>query len=268
MNASGRIIRRGGGVKGGDSITFIRVDLESALPPTAAEDTIAILSTTAINKVYVAPTRPATGSVSGDVWIEGIKSSMYPINVDDTNFIYVHLSAVCQQYINGAWATKQIRIFKSAAWHSFTFIYYNYGDVSSAITGDWSVLGSGAGKGSNYLYCWGYGNSGSVIQQSCITTNYLIDFSKVNTIYLTAKYSGGGTKPAAGARLVLTSVKAGSVSAVNGGIVASKTLTTNSTPTAHSFDVVGVTGSFYITLIAYTAASYEPAAYVYEMWGE
>lgn len=137
---------------GGSDLNFkvIAVASESALPSTAAENTIAVITTTPISEwemsVVTSPTW--SGAPEGFVYIT-IRASYLGdgigFNAIKRNGLWVYPTG-CQQYVSGAWASKVAKIYQNGTWADWRLVvkqlYWN-GDKCENVTGGWDYVSDG-----------------------------------------------------------------------------------------------------------------------------
>lgn len=101
---------------GGGSLNFtvIAVASEDALPETAKENTIAVITDTAITSWVFSATAPETPE-AGMVWILTSTASTVGFNAVKKNGLWVYPSSV-QQYIDDAWVSKTAKTWQDGAW--------------------------------------------------------------------------------------------------------------------------------------------------------
>ena len=121
---------------GGSDLNFkvISVASESALPTSAAENTIAVITTTPITSYVFASAAP-TSPTEGMVWFATGLASSVGFNAIKKNGLWVYPEG-CQQYISGAWTVKKAKTWHNA-WQSWEEYLYNHGDQCSELTGGW-----------------------------------------------------------------------------------------------------------------------------------
>lgn len=125
------ITRRGGG---GSKVKVISVENAENLPLTASENTIAIISDTAISSYVFDKEKPETPA-NGMVWF----ATNIPTNVsmnlakDGTITLYVGQG---MQYIDGAWVSVDTYVFQNSAWvevSGFVAVLYEAGVFAEGI---------------------------------------------------------------------------------------------------------------------------------------
>lgn len=134
---------------GGSNLNFkvISVASESALPSSAAENTIAVITTTAITSYVFASSAP-TSPAEGMVWFATGTASAVGFNAIKRNGLWVYPTG-CQQYVSGAWVSKTAKTYRDGAWVDWwDGYYYKDGNQEIVVTGGWSkyALNSGVNK--------------------------------------------------------------------------------------------------------------------------
>lgn len=126
---------------GGSDLNFkvIAVASESALPSTAAENTIAVITTTAITSYVFSSTAP-TSPAEGMVWFATGTASAVGFNAIKRNGLWVYPTG-CQQYVSGAWVQKTAKTCKGGKWTEWTTYLYNRGAINTDITGGLTMAG-------------------------------------------------------------------------------------------------------------------------------
>lgn len=101
---------------GGTNLNFkvIAVASEDALPETAKENTIAVVTDTAITSWVFASTAPETPE-AGMVWIKTGTGGTANFNAIKKNGLWVYPQA-CQQYVGDAWISKMAKTWQDGAW--------------------------------------------------------------------------------------------------------------------------------------------------------
>lgn len=123
---------------GGSSLNFkvIVVASELLLPATAKENTIAVITDTAITS-YVFSVSAPTSPAEGMVWVATGTASVVGFNALKKNNIQLYPSG-CQQYISGVWTVKKAVTWQNNAWQSWEEYLYNHGDQCNELTGGWA----------------------------------------------------------------------------------------------------------------------------------
>lgn len=130
---------------GGSDLNFkvIAVTSESALPSTAAENTIAVITTAPITSYVFASSAP-TSPTEGMVWFATGTASGVGFNAIKKNGLWVYPTG-CQQYVSGAWIEKTAKTYQNGAWAAWqikTWLY-NAGDECQSLTGGWAAKAVG-----------------------------------------------------------------------------------------------------------------------------
>lgn len=124
---------------GGSDLNFkvIAVASGSALPSGAAENTIAVITTTAITSYVFASSAP-TSPAEGMVWFATGTASNVGFNAIKRNGLWVYPTG-CQQYVSGTWVSKTAKTYQDGAWVDWwDGYYYKDGDQETTITGGWN----------------------------------------------------------------------------------------------------------------------------------
>ena len=128
---------------GGSDLNFkaIAVASESALPSTAAENTIAVITTTPITSYVFSSTAP-TSPTEGMVWFATGTASGVGFNAIKRNGLWVYPTD-CQQYVSGAWVSKTAKTYTGGAWVDWWHgDLYDSGNEYDFVTGGWGSSGS------------------------------------------------------------------------------------------------------------------------------
>jgi hypothetical protein len=104
----------GGGGGAGLNFDVKAYASESALPATAQENTIAVITDAAITSWHFDAVEPAE-PVEGMAWIKTGASGMTRFNALKKNALYVYPNA-CSQYIGGAWVAKDAMLYTGGEW--------------------------------------------------------------------------------------------------------------------------------------------------------
>ena len=109
-----------------------------ALPQSARENTIAVVTDTPISSWVMSAEQPA--GAEGMVWIEVATVSDVAFYADKKQQVKVYPVSV-SQYIDGAWASLDAFIYQNAAWVAFASAFdgwlYYMGEQYVDITGGW-----------------------------------------------------------------------------------------------------------------------------------
>jgi hypothetical protein len=137
------IITRFGG--GGGGLNFKVVQYTATPTGTAAENTIGVVTSTAISGWVMQAEQPT--AVAGLVWIETAAASEVPFYADKKQTVKLYPKAV-KQYVSGAWANKEAYVYQNG-WVQFSsvslYLYAN-GDLYESVTGGWSTNNGTFGK--------------------------------------------------------------------------------------------------------------------------
>lgn len=109
-------------------------------PSSAAVNTIWVNTDTAITDWVLSPVAPATAN-EGTVWIRTSLASAFGFNALAENAIMVYPTDA-QQYISGAWVSKDAKSFNGTAWVEWAIYLYNTGDECTDLTGGWGSGGA------------------------------------------------------------------------------------------------------------------------------
>lgn len=129
------------GAGGGGSDLLLAVnayDTPGAIPATAAENTVAVITTTPLSSWTFSPTEPeapeegmgwAVVGLTGKLVFNALKKNgviLYPVSF--------------RQYINGAWADKPAKIFQRGVWVDWWIegTLYDRGTSDDELTGGWA----------------------------------------------------------------------------------------------------------------------------------
>ena len=138
--SEGFIIGGGSGKSNDLNFKVIAVTSELLLPSSAAENTIAVITTTATTAItsYVFASTAPTSPAEGMVWFATDKSSTAGFNAIKRNGLWVY-PRLCQQYVSGAWVTKGAKTYLDGAWVDWwDGYYYKDGNQEVIITGGWN----------------------------------------------------------------------------------------------------------------------------------
>lgn len=112
------------GGSGGGGLNF-KVVGGTVQPTSPSENTIWVNTANDITGWVFSVTAP-TNPVSGMVWFATSNSSSVAFNAEKKNGIWVY-PAGCQQYVSGAWVTKNAKTYQSGAWKDWVFWLYKDG---------------------------------------------------------------------------------------------------------------------------------------------
>lgn len=161
---------------GGSDLNFkvIAVASESALPTTAAENTIAVITTTPITSYVFSSTAP-TSPTEGMVWLVTGTASTVGFNAIKKNGLWVYPTG-CQQYVSGVWAAKQIMVYLNGSWTRTDTWLLKDGVINTEITGGFN-FGNNAQFANGLLKISYSGNQGGDY-----TSKSLIDLTNYSTL--------------------------------------------------------------------------------------
>lgn len=121
----------------GDGLNFKVVQYTTTPTGTAAENTIGVVTDTAITSWVMSAEQP-TGA-EGMVWIEVAAASDVAFYADKKQQVKLYPKSV-KQYVSGAWSNKEAYVYQSSSWVRFSFVeilLYSSGDEYTAVTGGW-----------------------------------------------------------------------------------------------------------------------------------
>ncbi|MEG2769348.1 MAG: hypothetical protein RR902_00855, partial [Oscillospiraceae bacterium] len=122
---------------GGATLKILAVATENNLPTTATENTIAVITTTPINGYIVAKDEPTSNLKNGLVWVLIGGASQTPIVLNKKTGLSIYPQGT-QQYINGAWVDKTIKVYQNASWRDVGIFLLNYDKDCTAASGGWT----------------------------------------------------------------------------------------------------------------------------------
>jgi len=141
-----------GGLGGGEAVKLLTVGSMDALPISAKENTLALVTTVApgtIRLAHAAPDSPA----EGDVWIMTSASGTRALQLGRKNLLTTYLVRG-YQYVSGAWAVKDLYLRSGGAWQNMYTYLYSRGTEFVTAHGMGTMLGdnpSQISKGPNYF---------------------------------------------------------------------------------------------------------------------
>ena len=144
------ILRRGGA--GGEPVRLLTVSSAAALPDTAKENTLALVTAQAPGAVQLCHAAPAAPA-DGDVWIMTTASGTRALQLGRKNLLTTYLVRG-YQYVSGAWAVKALYVRNGGAWQNMYTYLYSRGTEFVTAHGMGSMLGdnpSQISKGPNYF---------------------------------------------------------------------------------------------------------------------
>ena len=169
---------------GGSALNFkvIAVSSELLLPATAKENTIAVITDTAITAYVFSSTAP-TSPAEGMVWFATGTNSTVGFNAIKKNGLWVYPTG-CQQYVSGAWVSRTAKTYQNGAWVDWTRWLYNNGDEVTSVTGGWKSINEGqvtTVKGTDRITITQISPYNYFC--SCLHTTNKIDLSQYVTLY-------------------------------------------------------------------------------------
>lgn len=168
------------------------------LAATPKENTIGIITTTAINGWEFAAVEPME-PVEGMVWISTGTSSPVQFNALKKNEIAVYPLSV-KQYVSGAWVDKTAKSYQGGKWVDWIVWLYNKGDEFTSLTGGWEEKHYGTDstkkgivKGADRITV-SIARTSGVHQESIAGTVNAVDLANVNFIRANiAGYTSNGS---------------------------------------------------------------------------
>ncbi|MEG0741930.1 MAG: hypothetical protein RR521_06850 [Clostridia bacterium] len=246
------IIRRGGGGGGGSAgVQVLAAASEAALPASAKEGTVGVITSAAIGKAYISPIDPTGTIAAGDLWLKTGTTSMVPIHIGEKNEILLYVTNG-YQYNAGAWSTVDSYIYKAAAWVRLQYMIYDPTMISGwekgFCTGGTFSMNAGAPM---FIYADMGANNASAV------TSALVDLTQYRT--LRCSFTAAVTEKA------ITDCRLG-VSTAKGHDLRGKPTKAQLTVKADgnydmAYDVSTITGEYYVILNLTTTESYSKLSY-------
>ena len=236
---------------GGNDLNFkvIAVASESALPTTAAENTIAVITTTGITSYVFASTAP-TSPVEGMVWFATGTASAVGFNAIKRNGLWVYPTG-CQQYVSGAWVSKTAKTYQNGAWRDWVMYLYNYGSVGYGFShGRGGLSITTMGQATENASWWSLdvvGNSNGV----ALYTNDKVDLTNFKN--LTTK----GRKVQNNTNQTRMAVSTGTGDSFSPGQVAWLDIGYSSANIDWTLDITSLTGEYYLGWYMWTTSTIE-----------
>ena len=186
--AIGRTNVGGGG--GGLNFSVKAYASESVLPNTASENTIAVITDTAITS-WVLDVKEPESPVVGMVWIEVGTESAVAFNALKKNVLAAYPVWV-RQYSDGAFADRYAFIYQNGAWVQFSEIVTEYVVFDGTNTADY-VGGWSSDVSSGELSVAAGGSKGWIAGKN-LCSNVAIDISQYSTMHIVVNnYNDVGT---------------------------------------------------------------------------
>lgn len=270
---------------GGSSLNFkvIIAASESALPTSAAENTIVVITSMAITSYVFSATAP-TSPTDGMVWVLTDKTSIAAFNAIKRNGLWVY-PLRCQQYVSGAWVEKTAKSYLNGTWSDWwDGSYYKDGNQEIFVTGGWQKFAKNSNVnqvtfeeseihfGVQYQTEPGYGG--------IICTNNKIDVTGISSLIIRRScqppVTGVGNNPRAGFGL-LSTAKYVSPNSANGWVAwvaigYTQGYNENKVYSTLRLDTTTLSGSYYIAIGNEWAADYArdggSEVWVTRIWGE
>ena len=127
-----------GNLGAGGGLNFKVVQYTETPTGTAAENTIAVVTDTAISSWVMSAEQP--DGVDGLVWIEVAAESDVAFYADKKQQVKLYPISV-SQYTGGVWGKRVALIYQSGMWVQFSntvLLLYSYGDQCESVTGGYS----------------------------------------------------------------------------------------------------------------------------------
>lgn len=168
---------------GGAALNVTAVSDASALPETADENTIAVVTGVEIGAVYARNSAPTTAS-AGDVFIKTDAKASFVVELANEGSIQICISCA-YVYTGSAWETAQAFIFQGGEWAEMAGAVYLYycGDECTDHSGGWETYvwyTATADKGADGIRLVG-GNTGYQYAFACTKTK--VDVTDYSTIH-------------------------------------------------------------------------------------
>lgn len=245
------------GAGGGTSLNFAVAAYASAeaLPDTAKENTIGVITDVAIAGYVFSATEPVE-PVAGMVWFELGTKSEVAFSVTEKIIAMVY-PVSCKQYVNGAWANTEAWSFVNTSWVQFslTILYlYDNGDECADVSGGWALStgdasstshGESVSKTSTYLQFTSEYVKNTNYAYGFLRAKTAIDLTDVNEVTLVCPYASINSD----VPVRFGVAKSDSIKAYNNFTV-SKALSAVSSVKEFTIDVSSLTGSYYIGIAA------------------
>lgn len=225
-------------------------------PASANENTIAVITDTAVPEWAISATEPSE-PISGMLWIFSDTSGSVHFNALKKNSIVIFPGSV-MQFVNGSWKYVDAYIFQNGQWVQFALAwdgyYFRDGEQYMEITGGWSSDGwssTGTATVGSILEV----SSSGAFKPAYIGTASPVDLTKVDTLYFDSTTGKNGKSYSA--YLYVSTTKD------RGNIVKQAVITD---PGVGSIDVSDLSGYHYLTLYTLGGASGSGYGSVRAIW--
>lgn len=155
-----------------------------ALPQSARENTIAVVTDTPISSWVMSAEQP-TGA-EGMVWIEVAAASDVAFYADKKQQVKLYPKSV-KQYVSGAWTNMDAYVYQGGAWVEFSSTWngelYVYGDQWETITGGWIIDGQTQAANTVTFQDQDIMIAARANYRSVVSTANKIDTTGYNTLY-------------------------------------------------------------------------------------
>lgn len=170
------IFNTGGNGSGAKTRVISIVDA-SALPSTAREGTIVVISSTAVKTVYVQMKQPET-AVPGDAWIaQGDGKLLYSVGKT------VNISfAIVRQYNGQEWKNVEVYQLVNGKWVSGVVYLLYFDDDCTSLTGGWVRHGTYNGKSEKVSNGYQLTQENGGNQRGSIQTSNKIELNGIQTL--------------------------------------------------------------------------------------
>lgn len=225
--AQALITRRGGA---GASYKITSASSAGALPASAPEDTLAVITGVAIGKKYISAAAPVAPAI-GDVWITIVGLSYRKIAIAKGCYVY---PALARQWDGSAWVQKPLYVFYASEWRLSELYLYSLGSTPLGLALTKIESGSTITLNANNFVL----NSGNGASSHAFMQTPPINLSPVSRIYA----SGYGTNAYMSPEIAVSSVAGYSTSNaayVYNGVAGDYTV---------SLDVAALNGEYFIKI--------------------
>lgn len=215
---------------------------ESALPGTPEENTIAVITDTAVTGYLFQTEEPESGA-EGSMWFRTAAESAVSFNALKENTIQVY-PIYAKQYVGGSWISRDVWAYLNGTWVTWPERYLYYcGDTFADVTGGWAVGESVADASLEETYMQ-LSTTSSDKYRTHVATQSTIDLSAYSTICASVtvvKHSQDSTAGTTQCRLGYADSPDTSLTSVDTRTAAEVTETGDLTIRC---DISGVTGSY------------------------